>query len=137
MREVRHPSATVACSSRCSLRPAVGALALAVLLVAAAQVPSALAAPTFTLEDADAALAFPASDTLIALGFPGVGGGSRGIADASIPVMAALVPDHVAGTLSEQPSLFWYIDTAPKPGRSAPRLEGQLFSRAMATLEVE
>ncbi len=35
---------------------------------------SALAAPTFTLEDADAALAFPASDTLIALGFPLVGG---------------------------------------------------------------
>ena len=45
----------------------MGALALAVLLVAGAQVPNALAAPTFTLEDADAALAFPPSDTLIAL----------------------------------------------------------------------
>ncbi len=74
MREARQPSAAMACSSRCSLRPAVGALALAVLLVAGAQVPNALAAPTFTLEDADAALAFPASDTLIALGFPAVGG---------------------------------------------------------------
>ncbi len=46
-----------------------------------------------------------------------VGGGSRGIADASIPILAALVPDHVARTLSEQPSLFWYIDMAPEPGR--------------------
>ena len=45
-----------------------------------------------------------------------VGGGSRGIGGGSLPVLAALVPDHVARTLSEQPSLFWYIDVAPKPG---------------------
>ena len=44
-----------------------------------------------------------------------VGGGSRGIPDSSLPVLAALVPDHVSLTLSEQPSLFWYIDMLPKP----------------------
>ncbi len=45
-----------------------------------------------------------------------VGAGGRGVADGSIPIVAALVPDHVARTLSEQPSLFWYIDMAPEPG---------------------
>ena len=45
-----------------------------------------------------------------------VGGGSRGIGDGLIPVLAVLVPDHVARTLSAQPSLFWYIDTVPKSG---------------------
>ncbi|MEE8146957.1 MAG: thrombospondin type 3 repeat-containing protein, partial [Longimicrobiales bacterium] len=55
-------------------RLALGALALAVLLLAAGQVPNALAAPTFTVEDSDLVFGFPPSDTLIALGFPLVGG---------------------------------------------------------------
>ncbi len=95
MREVRHPSAagvrevpSPTGSSpnatrriealRRSLRKtrlAVGALALAALVVVSAGVPNALAAPTFTLEDSDLAYPFPPSDTLIALGFPLVGGG--------------------------------------------------------------
>ena len=47
-----------------------------------------------------------------------VGGGSRGIGDKNIPVLAVLVPDHVARTSSEQPALFWYIDAIPEPGTS-------------------
>ncbi len=45
-----------------------------------------------------------------------VGGGSRGIREERVPVLAVLVPDHVARTLSEEPSLFWYIDIVPQAG---------------------
>ena len=45
-----------------------------------------------------------------------VGGGSRGTGDQAWPVLAALVPEHVGQTVSDQPSLFWYIDAVPKAG---------------------
>jgi len=38
-----------------------------------------------------------------------VGGGSRGPGD-SAPHLYAIVPNHVAQTSSDQPSLFWYVD---------------------------
>ncbi len=43
-------------------------------------------------------------------GAPGgrVGGGTRGVGDESL-VMAALVPNHVALTMKEQPTLYWYL----------------------------
>jgi hypothetical protein len=41
-----------------------------------------------------------------------VGGGSRGTID-KIPAVFVVTPDHVAQTVSDQPSLFWYIDRAP------------------------
>jgi hypothetical protein len=40
-----------------------------------------------------------------------VGGGTRG-ADAEIPVLAVLAPEHVGLTVSEQPSLFWHLSNA-------------------------
>ena len=43
-----------------------------------------------------------------------VGGGSRGVRDR-IPLVYALVPDHVGQTTSAQPSLFWFIDRVPDP----------------------
>lgn len=46
-------------------------------------------------------------------GAPGgrIGGGTRGLAAQWIQ-MAALAPDHIALTVQEQPSLFWYINQA-------------------------
>ncbi len=41
-----------------------------------------------------------------------VGGGSRGTGD-SAPSLYAIVPNHVAQTASQQPSLFWYVDGVP------------------------
>ena len=43
-----------------------------------------------------------------------VGGGSRGVRDR-IPLVYALVPDHVGQTASAQPSFFWFIDRVPDP----------------------
>ena len=43
-----------------------------------------------------------------------VGGGTRGPGDG-LPMLYALVPNHVAHTSSRQPSLFWYVDGAPAP----------------------
>jgi hypothetical protein len=45
-----------------------------------------------------------------------VGGGSRDTGGDAWPVLAALVPEHVGRTVSDQPSLFWYIDAVPKAG---------------------
>jgi len=42
-----------------------------------------------------------------------VGGGSRGPGDG-FPALYVLVPDHVARTVSRQPTLLWYIDAVPK-----------------------
>jgi hypothetical protein len=41
-----------------------------------------------------------------------VGGGSRGPGDG-VPELYVLVPQHVGRTVSEQPSLFWYVDDVP------------------------
>jgi hypothetical protein len=43
-----------------------------------------------------------------------VGGGSRGPGDG-FPQIYALVPNHVAWTSSQQPSLFWFVDDTPAP----------------------
>jgi hypothetical protein len=43
-----------------------------------------------------------------------VGGGSRGVGDTA-PALYAIVPNHVAQSTSNQPSLFWYLDGVP-PG---------------------
>jgi hypothetical protein len=43
-----------------------------------------------------------------------VGGGSRGPGDG-LPLLYALVPNHVAQTSSQQPSLFWFVSGAPSP----------------------
>lgn len=40
-----------------------------------------------------------------------VGGGLRGA--PALPKPLALAPDHLAQTISAQPSLFWYIDAVP------------------------
>ena len=37
-----------------------------------------------------------------------VGGGTRGVG-SELPVLAALVPEHVGLTAQEQPSLYWYL----------------------------
>lgn len=42
-----------------------------------------------------------------------IGGGSRGVRDR-VPVVYALVPDHVGQTRAAQPSLFWFIDQVPE-----------------------
>jgi hypothetical protein len=44
-----------------------------------------------------------------------VGGGSRSIGGRDVPRPQALVPAQVAHTISEQPSLFWYLDRLPEP----------------------
>jgi hypothetical protein len=44
-----------------------------------------------------------------------VGGGRRGSGDP-IPEVWALVPEHVARTVSEHPSLFWYLSEASADG---------------------
>ena len=51
-----------------------------------------------------------------AMGVPArtVGGGSRG-PGSGIPMIYAIVPNHVAHTSSQQPSLFWFVDKAPTP----------------------
>lgn len=60
-----------------------------------------------------------------------VGGNSRG-ALPSLPWVAALAPDHLALTVSEQPALYWYLSapttarieiTLIVPGRAAPLVE--------------
>ena len=40
-----------------------------------------------------------------------VGGGVRGGENA--PSLQVLVPEHIGQTLSDQPSLFWYVDGPP------------------------
>jgi len=40
-----------------------------------------------------------------------VGGGVRGVGDIH-PDLYSLVPDHTGQTISDQPSLFWYLDAA-------------------------
>jgi hypothetical protein len=44
-----------------------------------------------------------------------VGGGLRGA--RALPTPLVLAPDHVGHTVFPQPSLFWYIDGSPGPGR--------------------
>jgi hypothetical protein len=44
-----------------------------------------------------------------------VGGGLRGV--RALPNPLALAPDHVGQTVVAQPSLFWYIDGSPGPGK--------------------
>ena len=48
-------------------------------------------------------------------GAPGsrVAGGTRGPED-QMPVLYALVPDHVGLTIQEQPSLYWFLSKLPK-----------------------
>jgi hypothetical protein len=55
-----------------------------------------------------------------------VGGGSRGPGDG-YPALYVLVPDHVARTVSRQPTLLWYIDAVPKAGT---RFEFTLLAEA-------
>jgi hypothetical protein len=43
-----------------------------------------------------------------------VGGGSRGTIE-KIPALFTVTPDHIGQTISEQPSLFWYIDRVLDP----------------------
>ncbi|WP_353571192.1 DUF928 domain-containing protein [Candidatus Albibeggiatoa sp. nov. BB20] len=39
-----------------------------------------------------------------------VGGGTRGLSDsASIPTLAVIAPEHTGLTISQQPTLYWYI----------------------------
>lgn len=38
-----------------------------------------------------------------------VGGGTRGVAGRDVFVLSALAPDHTGFTVSEQPSLYWFI----------------------------
>ena len=85
------------------IRSAASALAAAALVLGFAPVPvlaqssnaKAAAAPTYT----------PPSR-----GAPSrrVGGSSRGTA-GSLPAVTVLVPDHVALTTSEQPTLYWFL----------------------------
>ena len=42
-----------------------------------------------------------------------VGGGSRGSSDR-IPKLFAVTPEHVGLTVSERPSLFWFLDRVPE-----------------------
>jgi hypothetical protein len=46
-----------------------------------------------------------------------VGGGVRGVR-GSRPALYSLVPEHTGQTVSEQPSLFWYLE-GPPPGDAA------------------
>ena len=88
---------------------AVGGLALAVLLAAGAPLPNALAAPTFTLEDADLVFAFPPSDTLITLGLPAVGGADLLDPFPGFPAFGPTPPPGVAisfGALGLPPPLL-------------------------------
>jgi hypothetical protein len=41
-----------------------------------------------------------------------VAGGVRGV-EAELPSLQVLVPDHAGQTLSDHPSLFWYVDGPP------------------------
>jgi hypothetical protein len=41
-----------------------------------------------------------------------VAGGVRGV-EGELPSLQVLVPEHAGQTLSEQPSLFWYVDGPP------------------------
>jgi hypothetical protein len=41
-----------------------------------------------------------------------VAGGVRGV-EAELPSLQVLVPEHAGQTLSDQPSLFWYVDGPP------------------------
>ncbi len=43
-----------------------------------------------------------------------VGGGVRG--GEAAPSLQVLVPEHIGQTLSDQPSLFWYVDGPPPEG---------------------
>jgi hypothetical protein len=74
-------------------------------------------------------------------GAPGgrVGGGTRGVTGRDVFVLSVMAPDHRALTLSEQPSLYWYIsgDTAlpielaiADPDGTQPLLETRLPSPA-------
>jgi len=60
-----------------------------------------------------------------------VGGGTRG-ARSTVPVLSVLAPDHVAQTVSAQPTLFWYLPVITNervefvlndPRRTAPLFE--------------
>ena len=64
-------------------------------------------------------------------GMPGgrVGGGSRS-AENQRPVILVLAPDHVALTMQEQPSLFWYVSQAT----SGPVLFTLIDSRAVTPI---
>jgi hypothetical protein len=99
--------------------------ALARLLAAAAL---AAGAPPGHAADADAiAYRPPAQD----LAPRRVGGNSRGV-PASLPSVAVLAPDHLGLTVSERPTLYWYLSapTAARieivvvdPRRAAPLVE--------------
>jgi len=41
-----------------------------------------------------------------------VGGGTRGLSDsAAIPMLAVIAPEHTGLTISEQPTLYWYVSS--------------------------
>jgi hypothetical protein len=74
-------------------------------------------------------------------GAPGgrVGGGTRGVAGRDVFVLSVLAPDHKALTVSDQPSLYWFIssDTSlpielaiADPNATEPLLETRLPSPA-------
>ena len=62
-----------------------------------------------------------------------IGGATRGTTK-KIPLMFALTPDHVAQTVSAQPSLFWYIERVPD---ASMRIEFTLFDQISDEPEVE
>ena len=86
---------------------------LALFAVAAAAV--LCATPQQSLAQAPAAASKPAATPVPTYTPPQrgapqrrVGGSSRGIADA-LPAVMLLAPEHVGHTVSEQPSLYWFV----------------------------
>jgi hypothetical protein len=74
-------------------------------------------------------------------GAPGgrVGGGTRGVAGRDVFVLTVMAPDHKALTVSEQPSLYWFISAETSlpiefsivdPNATEPLLETRLPSPA-------
>jgi hypothetical protein len=104
------------------VRNGLAGLVLALAMVPAlalAEAPAAgggSAEPTTPPQSTSGETARPAGVALYKLPAVGkprrrIGGGRRGAGDP-LPEVFALVPDHVALTSSEQPSLFWYISDA-------------------------
>jgi hypothetical protein len=106
------------------MRPAktVGATALVALL----GIVAAAASPAAAQDRRDTSVPIPTQEkepTKVASapvykpplrGAPGgrVGGGTRGTNTRDVFVLSALAPDHMGLTVSEQPSLYWFISNA-------------------------
>ena len=91
-------------------------IALVISLAALALGPPVLPAESQAQTQATTAAAVPLYKPPLR-GAPGgrVGGGTRGVA-REVFVLSALAPNHTGLTVSDQPSLFWFIsNTAPFP----------------------